>query len=82
MFITNSHEMGPSSKRAGKDVEQPIVVGDGVMIGARAVIMGGVRIGAGCVIGAGAVVTKDTEPDGLYVGAPARRARDLTGGQG
>lgn len=54
MFITNSHEFGPSTKRAGTDVMQPIVVGDGVMIGARAVILGGVRIGAGCVIGAGA----------------------------
>ncbi len=28
-------------------------------------------------IGSGAVVTKSTEPDGLYLGVPAKRVRDL-----
>jgi maltose O-acetyltransferase len=36
-----------------------------------------VTVGDGCVIAAGAVVAKDCEPNGLYVGVPARRARDL-----
>jgi acetyltransferase-like isoleucine patch superfamily enzyme len=31
-----------------------------------------------CVVAAGAVVTGDCEPDGLYAGVPARRVRDLT----
>ena len=77
MFITDSHEMGPAAKRAGRDIEEPIQVGDGVWLGARAVVLGNVNIAPGCVIGAGAVVTKSTEPNGLYLGAPARRARDL-----
>ena len=76
-FITHSHELGPSERRAGRDVEQPIFVGDGVWIGGRAVILGNVTIAPGCVIGAGSLVTKDTEPDGLYMGSPARRVRDL-----
>lgn len=77
MFITSSHELGPATRRAGKDIKEPITVGDGVWIGGRAVILGGVHIASGCVIAAASLVTKDTEPNGLYVGAPARRVRDL-----
>ena len=76
-FVTDTHEFGPSARRAGKNIKQPIVVGDGVWIGASAVILGNVTIAPGCVIGAGTLVTKDTEPDGLYLGTPARRVRDL-----
>jgi putative colanic acid biosynthesis acetyltransferase WcaB len=48
------------------------VVGNDVLIGANAVVLGGVRIGDGARIGAGAVVTKDV-PDGCTaVGNPAR----------
>ena len=72
-----SHEIGPGTRRARGWISRPIVVGDGCWLGARVVVLPGVTIGRGCVIGAGSVVTKDTEPDGLYVGAPARRLRDL-----
>jgi maltose O-acetyltransferase len=40
-------------------------------------VLPGVTIGAGCAVAAGAVVTADCEPDGLYAGVPARRVRDL-----
>ena len=36
-----------------------------------------VRIAPGCVIGAGAVVTKDLDRPGVYVGNPARLVREL-----
>jgi len=45
-------------------------------IGANAVVLPGVFIAAGSMIGAGAVVTKDTELDRLYVGNPAREVGD------
>ena len=41
-------------------------------IGTNAIIMPGVTIKEGSVIGAGAIVTKDTKPWTIYVGAPAR----------
>lgn len=77
-FICISHEIGESNQRAGKTVFSPIVVGNGVWIGADVTILPGVNISDGCIIGAGSVVTKDTFPNGLYVGNPARRIKDLT----
>lgn len=52
--------------------EKDVTIGDDVWIGFGAQIMPGVRIADGCVIGAGAVVTKDTEPYGVYGGVPAK----------
>lgn len=77
MVITGSHEIGGSEQRAGRDVCAPVVIGDGSWIGARAVILPGVKVGPGCVIAAGAVVTKDCEPDALYAGVPALKIREL-----
>lgn len=47
-----------------------------VWIGARAIIMPGLRIGTGSIIAAGAVVTHDVEPWSVMAGVPARRVRD------
>lgn len=44
--------------------------------GANVTILKGVTIAEGCVIGGGAVVTKSTEPYGIYVGVPARHIRE------
>ena len=78
LFLTSTHAIGDQRRRAHPGlVSQPITVGDGCWIGARATILPGVQIGPGCVIGAGAVVAKDCDANGLYVGVPARRLRDL-----
>jgi len=49
-----------------------VVIEDDVWIGARAIILPGVRIGQGAIIGAGAVVTKDVPPFAIVGGNPAR----------
>lgn len=49
-----------------------IAIKDDVWIGAGVVVLDGVTIAKGCVIGANAVVTKSTEPYGVYVGVPAK----------
>ncbi len=77
VLCTATHRIGGTEQRAGADEALPIVVGDGVWIGAGATVLPGVTLGRGCVVAAGAVVTRDCEPDGLYAGVPARRVRDL-----
>lgn len=47
-------------------------------VGLGAVIRDGVRLAPRSFIGAGAVVVRDTEPDGVYVGVPARRVPGKT----
>lgn len=51
-------------------------IGDDCWIGRRAIIMPGVEIAKGCIIGAGAVVTKNTQPYGIYGGVPAKRMKE------
>ncbi|MGC7153397.1 MULTISPECIES: acyltransferase [Paenarthrobacter] len=76
-FVTDSHEIGPSSKRGGANKWPPIVVGDGTWIGASVTILGGVSIGKGCIIAAGAVVISDIPDNSLAGGVPARIIRKL-----
>ena len=54
-------------------------VGDGALIGIRAVVLNGATIGRNCIVGAGSVVTEGKSfPDGtLIIGAPARVVREL-----
>lgn len=51
---------------------EPIVIGNGVWIGAEAIICPGVTIGDGAVIAAGAVVTKDVPAWAVVGGNPAK----------
>lgn len=51
---------------------KPVTVGDGVLIGANAVILEGISIGNGAVVAAGAVVTEDVAPNTVVGGCPAR----------
>jgi acetyltransferase-like isoleucine patch superfamily enzyme len=54
----------------------PITLEEDVWVSANVTITANTTIAKGCVIGANAVVTRDTEPMGLYAGVPARRLRD------
>lgn len=54
-------------------VEAPVRIGNDAWLASGAKVLKGVNIADGCVIGAGAVVTNDTEPYGIYVGVPARK---------
>ena len=50
-----------------------IVIKDDAYIGANCTIMPGVMIGEGAVVGANALVNKDLEPWGIYVGTPCKK---------
>lgn len=51
----------------------PVIIGNDVWIGTRAIILDGVKIGDGAVVAAGAVVTKDVPPFAIVGGIPARQ---------
>jgi acetyltransferase-like isoleucine patch superfamily enzyme len=50
----------------------PVVIGEDVWLGAKAVVLPGVTIGDGAIVGAGAVVTKDVATHAIVAGVPAR----------
>lgn len=82
MLCTSTHSFGDTSKRAGPYLSAPISIGSGTWLGTRVIVLPGVTIGPGCIIAAGAVVTTDLEPNGLYAGAPARLVRRLDADEG
>ena len=59
-----------------KDGTRP-VIGDNVMIGCHACIIGGVHIGNNVIIGAGAVVVKDVPDNCVVAGNPAKIIKRL-----
>jgi sugar O-acyltransferase (sialic acid O-acetyltransferase NeuD family) len=48
-------------------------IGERCFLGIGCSVRDGIRIAPRCLIGAGAVVTADTEENGVYMGVPARR---------
>ncbi len=64
-----------SNNTAGRAALPPPVLEDEVWVGARSVILRGVRIGHGAVIAAGAVVNRDVPAMEVWGGVPARFIR-------
>lgn len=50
----------------------PVIVENGVLIGANAVVIEGIRIGKNAVVAAGAVVIEDVPENAVVAGSPAR----------
>lgn len=59
-----------------EEVEKPIIIGNHVWIGMRAIILKGVKIGNGAIIAAGAIVTKDVPEKTLVAGVPAKPIKE------
>ncbi len=57
-----------------KDYQRgPVTIGEGVSIGAKALILPGVTIGDGATIGAMALVNRDVPAGEFWAGVPARK---------
>ena len=61
-----------TTKDANAAPMKKAIVGNDVLIGSHALILGGVTIGDGAVVAAGAVVTKDVPPYAVVGGVPAK----------
>lgn len=75
MISSGNHDFKQTEKpirHAGNLSKGPIVIEDGVWIGANCTITDGVKIGYNAVIGAGSVVTKDVLPWDIVGGVPAK----------
>jgi acetyltransferase-like isoleucine patch superfamily enzyme len=80
MFINDRYPRAMAGDRMQTEADWTVVptrVGRGASIGSGAVIMCGVSIGERAMVGAGAVVTRDVEPDAVVAGVPARPQRRL-----
>lgn len=67
---------------SGEIRDLPISVGANSWLGARVIILGGVKIENSVIIGAGAVVTKDVPAGELWGGVPAKLIRKIEKGLG
>lgn len=76
--IGHNHRAISQPMALTRAVAGPITVGEDVWIAANSTICAGVAIADGCVIAANSVLTRSTDPMGLYAGAPARRIRNRT----
>ena len=77
-FYTAMHPIDAKQREQWLVYAKPITVEDNVWIGGSATILGGVTIGKNAIVGAGAVVTKDVEPNTIVVGNPAIVLRKIT----
>ncbi|MCX8131260.1 MAG: acetyltransferase [Clostridia bacterium] len=75
MIYTQNHNFDRTDipmNSQGNSPKRDVVIGNDVWIGARSIILPGVKIGEGAIVAAGAVVTKDVEPYSIVGGNPAR----------
>lgn len=67
----------PTIPKAFKnELKKKVTVGKHVIIGASSIVLPGVNIAEGCSLGAMSMLTKSTEPWGVYFGSPAKRIKN------
>ncbi|MDV2857695.1 acyltransferase [Oceanimonas sp. CAM02] len=59
-----------------KEIKRSTSLGRHVIVGAGSIIFPGVEVKEGCSVGAMTLVSKSTQPWGIYVGNPARRVKE------
>lgn len=75
VVYTQNHETRNTDiaiKYQGVTEEKCVYIGDGSWIGARSIILPGVKIGEGVVVAAGSIVTKDIPDFAVVGGNPAK----------
>ncbi len=62
--------------RFKKEIKAKVYIGRHVIVGAGSIIFPSVDLAEGCSVGAMSLVSKSTEPWGIYVGNPAKRIKE------
>lgn len=75
MFATLNHRLAPEDRKT--TYPAPILLVKNVWVGFNATILQGVTIGDNAVVAAGAVVTKDVEPNTIAGGVPAKVIKNI-----
>jgi len=83
------HVFAQSDDYSGKTLTNPTVpaiyknemkaainIGRHVIIGTSSMVLPGVQLAEGCSVGAMSMITKSTEPWGIYFGSPAKRIKN------
>jgi putative colanic acid biosynthesis acetyltransferase WcaF len=68
LLLTGNHDY---TKETFDLMIKPIVLEDGVWIGAKAIVCPGITVGTNAVLGLASVATKNLEANGIYQGNPA-----------
>lgn len=79
-LLGQTHEVEGDGRYRRRSEHRPVVVGDDVWLGARSTVLPGVTVGDGCIVAAGAVVSRDIGPGGVWAGVPARRVERASDG--
>lgn len=58
------------------ETRRPVRLGRHCIVGTHSLIFPGVDLADGCAVGAMSMVTRSTQPWGVYAGVPARRIKD------
>ena len=77
----DGHPIDPGARERHEpitpDETAPVVIGENVWIGARAIILKGVTIGDNAIVGAASVVTKPVPANSVVAGNPAKFVKSL-----
>lgn len=63
-------------KKFRKTIVREVAIEEHGLVGAGCTILPGAKVAKGCSIGAMSLLTKPTEPWGIYVGIPAKRIKE------
>lgn len=78
LIYTHNHKFDKTILRYNGNTEvNPVYIDDNAWLGARCIILPGVRIGKGATVGAGSVVTKNVDDYTVVAGNPAKTVKYL-----
>lgn len=76
-IYTATHPLSAAARYSGRELGQPVTIGDRCWLGAGCIILPGVTLGDEVVVAAGAVVTKSWGSRLVLAGNPARPIKQL-----